>query len=82
MAEDTEAWPPPDPLAQLDHCVRAHPGTEATQQEHAALHTFCTGMPPAKVQALLWKLWSYWKSQWKAGGKPTVSAFLGAAGPR
>jgi hypothetical protein len=73
---------PPDPLAQLDHCIRAHPGTEVTPQEREALRASCASMPPAKVQALLWKLWGYWKAQWKAGGKPSVSTFLGSNAQR
>jgi putative DNA primase/helicase len=61
----------PDPIAQLAHCLRAKPGTTATDEDRAALAAHFSGLN-GKSEETAQRLWSYWK----ADPAPTVPAFL------
>jgi putative DNA primase/helicase len=61
----------PDPLAQLGHCLRARPGTTATDQDKAALTEHFRGLN-GTAEAAGQRLWTYWKAE----AAPTVAAFL------
>jgi putative DNA primase/helicase len=61
----------PDPIAQLAHCLRAKPGTAATDADRHALAAHFSGLN-GKSEETAQRLWSYWK----ADPAPTVPAFL------
>jgi hypothetical protein len=62
----------PDPTAQLANCLRAKPGTAATDAERRALVGYCASLPPLKVQPALERLWDYWRAE----NSPTVTDWL------
>jgi len=64
---------PIDPLAQLGHCLRARPGTMATDQDKAALVEHFSRLN-GQSEVACERLWSYWRS----APVPTVTGFLAA----
>jgi len=60
-----------DPLAQLDHCLRAKLGTTASEAERAELKAYFRTLNGTK-DAAGERLWAFWK----ASPAPTVAAFL------
>ena len=69
----------PNPLAQLDHCLRVRRDTTATDADRAALVNYCASLPPEKVQPALDRLWDFWRSD----PLPTLTAWLARQrGPR
>ena len=63
-------------MAQLDHCLRAHPGTTSTVAERADLCFHVSQLGADKKDPALCRLWNYWKGEQNAGRTPTVGAFL------
>jgi hypothetical protein len=70
------APPPPDTIAQLEHCLRAHPGTTATVAERSDLCFHVSQLKADQKDPALCRLWNYWKAEHSAGRVPTVGAFL------
>jgi len=66
----------PDPIAQLDHCLRVRPDTTATDSERTALAEHFSRLN-GTAEASGQRLWAYWK----ATPSPSVAGFL-AAEPR
>ncbi len=67
----TTAADAPDPLAQLAHCLRAKPGTMASDGDRDALAEHFRGLN-GTAEAAGQRLWSYWRS----APAPTVGEFL------
>jgi P4 family phage/plasmid primase-like protien len=62
---------PPDPMAQIRHCLRVRPGTSATDADEQALVEHFSRLN-GTAEATAQRLWTYWK----AALAPTVSGFL------
>jgi hypothetical protein len=72
---------PPEPLAQLRHCLRAKPATVVTEVERAAFLGYCSKLTPSKLQSALYRLWDYWESELRKNRcMPTMTAWLAREG--
>jgi len=64
---------PPDPVAQIEHCLRVRPGTVASDADRAALVGYFRGLN-GNANEVAGRLFNYWR----ATAAPTICEFLAA----